>query len=105
MKSRKKIMLFDVPIELQNEFPKCKDKLCPKKRDCANHKTACQWRETFGATPNLRQVVLGSWRCHQVPEEKLYGAVLSDGSLLKDRVNGPDWDDGCVDGMEGFYTG
>lgn len=93
MKNWKDKQLFAVQVEILNEFPKCQDPLCFKKGDCANHKTACEWRETFGATPNLRQIVPDSWRCQQIPEEKLYGAVLTDRTLLKDRMSGPDWND------------
>jgi len=87
MKNWKDKPLFAVPVKVIGEFPKCQDKLCLKRLDCANHETANEWRETFGATPNLRQIVPGSWRCQQIPEEKFYGAVLTDCTFLKDHMD------------------
>ena len=83
-----KLCLFDIEVEIKNEFPECQDS-CPNAINCANHKTANDWKNKLGATPDLKQVVEGSWRCHRNPQEMLRGAVLIDGTLLGDRVNGP----------------
>lgn len=103
MRYKRRKMLFAPPIEVQDMFPKCMDELCPRKGDCANHESANEWGENFGATPNLRQVVLDSWRCDQAPVERLWGAVLADGTFLKDFMDdsdgdSPNWGDGFAKG-------
>ena len=90
---QKKIMLHNVNVQLQNIFPVCQES-CSHSRSCANHQTANEFRGAQGATPDLRQVVEGSWRCHKHPKEALKGAVMLDGRFFGDMVNGPGWFDG-----------
>ena len=99
MKS-KKIMLHNVQVELKNLFPVCQE-ACIYSRHCANHQSANDFREAMGRTPDLRQVVPGSWRCHRNPQEKLKGAVMSDGRFFGDMINGPGW----FNGFPGFFNG
>ena len=95
------IWLHDINVILMDNFPSCRSQ-CPYEKDCGNHRTADEWRENFGCTPDLKQIVPGSWRCHKSPKETLMGAILADGTTKGSKAKGPDWyDDGS--GYEGFY--
>jgi len=76
-------MLHNVKVEVYGEVPACLDGLCPFYRDCANHITAGEWREACGLTPNLREVVPGSWRCNQNPTEP-NGPIAIDGTYFNE---------------------
>jgi len=90
-------MLHDVKVDLQNLFPVCQS-VCPHSKNCANHISANEFRGTVGMTPDLKQVVKDSWRCHQDPKEELKGAILIDGRFYRDIISGPNWFDGFLFG-------
>ena len=99
-KQKRFLPLFDIKVDLPNDLPICQSK-CPNQVHCANHVSANMWVTEYGATPDLRQVVPGSWRCHRMPKEQLKGAVMVDGTSFGDFIQkGPDWNDG-VEGFNG----
>jgi hypothetical protein len=78
-------MLHNIDVLVFGMVPVCYDAGCPHGRSCANHATAGEFRYEGGLTPDLRQVVPGSWRCSQQPTETKLGAALIDGSHINDK--------------------
>jgi len=66
----------------KKEFPECQEESCMHKRECANHKTAGDFRSEGGMTPHL-SFVDGEWFCEKEDTEFQEGAMLlREGKLI-----------------------
>lgn len=71
-------------IGINKHFPECQEQYldCRFTRDCANHRTAGDFRTEDGLTPDLSKDSNNNWMCSKCPEYN-NGAILDDGSLLR----------------------
>jgi len=75
-----------VAVEVHGKYPACLDKRCKHKRECANHTTAGDFRSEDGDTPNLVKMANG-WKCSREPEGIGRGAVLTDGTCIRESMD------------------
>lgn len=65
---------------IKNKYPDCQEERCAFKHTCANHRSAGEFRNEDGLTPDLKEID-GVWKCSQNPINA-NGAIMADGSLL-----------------------
>lgn len=68
-------------VGIWKDFPECQDDICAHKRECANHRTAGDFRMEDGATPDLT-LVGAEWMCSKEPDDNV-GAIQVDGTLAR----------------------
>lgn len=62
---------------------RCLDENCPHIKECANHRTAGDYRYTDGLSPILKQTDIDNiWKCAQKPIPTGCGALRADGTYV-----------------------
>lgn len=73
----------NVSVLVFNEYPVCSGGKCSYTKECANHRSAGDFRTEDGSTPDLLRTN-SSWKCSKQPEQTGRGAVLVDGTHVND---------------------